>query len=494
MFGDDYDTGNGVGSYPDAEHIINTKMVLYSDTTSPNYNNPDYQKVGIFTKGLFKGCYTTCNYEVIDRCLKVATAFCNYYFGLDHFADAHRHGVYYIDCQWKDNDGFYYRNREKTIIDGAYGRYYRTRMPGYSTLKDIFLEQGIKLVVQDGFRTHSMRYGQIGLFYGQNELRAKDQNMTMADGGGYVGYPQLFGVSPTEGIEGGTYADFMNFMRDVPDWLAFIYKENGNTVTRNGLTRTIYPAIPSVIDSIRSCVGTGLVPKINYDSLSNNPAVIAGVEMTLRFIQDMGFEAVPFSKAQELVLSKKRESGGNLFPNPSFVSSLALITNGNTEKKDEYLPDGWVNTNGVGSLDFIRTKEIIAGAQRFVFSIGGSVLGVLHTRMYGLKAGKYKLSFYLKCSEGATNTRAMIYLIKNSSVLNLGDITPDVTINATESWTLCEQEIVIPEPTHSAVDTTSAISMLCDGYQDNVINVTLRLRCVAGHRIYFADPKMVLEQ
>lgn len=55
---------------------------------------------GHFTKGLFKGAVSSCNYEVRERCIQIARAFCLHYFGTDELQTYGRHGVRYVDLNW----------------------------------------------------------------------------------------------------------------------------------------------------------------------------------------------------------------------------------------------------------------------------------------------------------------------------------------------------------------------------------------------------------
>ena len=118
-FAEDYEVPSGSTPsqyYPDAAHLLSGKIVFYDDTENPNYNNAEYQKVGRFKKGIFKGCASCCNYEVTDRLIDIAEAFCRKYFGLNHFASFGYHGENYVSLGWYDNDGVKYENADKTVF------------------------------------------------------------------------------------------------------------------------------------------------------------------------------------------------------------------------------------------------------------------------------------------------------------------------------------------------------------------------------------------
>ena len=89
---------NTLGYSSDANTIAARFAEDYVGTypTSTQLLNGNISSCGHFTKGLYKGCVSTCNYEVIDRCIEIAIAFARRFYNVGRLSDAHRHGVRYI--------------------------------------------------------------------------------------------------------------------------------------------------------------------------------------------------------------------------------------------------------------------------------------------------------------------------------------------------------------------------------------------------------------
>ena len=151
-YGADYEVPSGglpADYYPRAAQMLSGKIVFFDDTTNahyaealvatdPNFTTDSYQLVGRFSKGLFKGCASSCNGEVIDRCIDVANAFCRHYFCSSGFKSFGKHGSRYSENFWYDDDNaFAYQNREKTVFRAELGKIYISRAGKFMSGQDI---------------------------------------------------------------------------------------------------------------------------------------------------------------------------------------------------------------------------------------------------------------------------------------------------------------------------------------------------------------------
>lgn len=463
-FAEDY-----TGTYPTAQQIL----------------TGDVSGCGHFTKGLFKGCSSSCNYEVLDRCVDVATAFARHYFGLGKFVDSHRHGVYYFSNAYLGEDGLYYRNRELSVVDGGGGRYYHSRDCVWKSMRDMFAERGIKSIVQDGVRNRVCLEGQTGLYFGQSGKTNQD-NITCPQSYGYVGFPNIFGTS-SAGSEIGTYSDFESFMSGIDDWLKYCFENAGQSVNRGGIgNRNVYATIKDVVKIVISSIGTGAIPKLCFDTIKKNPNIIAAQDLILRFISQLGYKAVGFNEADEIANAYTRDYSGNVFPNPSFNQSLIRIFGGSSTSNLAYVPDGW-RSDSTGCTIVTSTGEI-SGTSCRIMSIDATSYAKLLTSMFGLPSGKYKFSFWAK-NEGSS-CEINLYKYKNGSkILGYNDDQYLVSSKSSgASWEKFTINFDIEDYHKNMVTRGNHIQEICEGYEENVSRICVTLNVNAGGKLYFAMP------
>jgi hypothetical protein len=423
----------------------------------------------------------------MDRAIAAVEAFARKYFGLNHFTDCHRHGVISAAVFWKDSNGLCYCNREKTVVDGGNGTFFHSRFGNFVKQIDIMQMFCIKQIVQDAFRNELALQGQTGFFFGQNGRRNNLLNVvTDADSYGIVGFGSLFGTQDTDGQENMNYTRFNAFIDGINDWTKYFYENAGKSMTRGESTEYVFPVFKQCIDAIRSSKGTGKVPFISLDTIRINPSSYTLVDLLCRYCKSNGYRMVPANEALETILSVDRNTGGNLFPNPTFEQSLVDYFGGESGSRDAYIPDGWRNNarnNGVYAV----TTETVDSQEMQVLSITpASTSNVnIYTKMYGLPAGKYRLTYYSKSTEETSSVS--VYAIKNScGIYENGDIVD--TYSTTSQWQKHTVDITINEPCQKVENTGT--SKACDGYQDAIIAVRLLISVNSSDVVYFANPKM----
>ena len=453
--------------YTDATHLENGKIVFFDDTNNANYNNPNYQKVGRFKRGLFKGCASTCNYEVADRLIDIAKAFCKHYFGTDTFTNYGRHGVRYVKIYWTDDDSMPYDNREKTIVSGEVGRFYHSRTGKFLTGHDILLEEGITMLTGPTNPRTPLLESQIGLYYGQSGIRYPYFNASL-----YRDYLCLMGTTPSYSSTKISNDLFNYVIANQDNLLKFFYESSGKTLAgSNGETVYIYKYFKTAIDHIRSCIGTGKIASLSFDTIKDDPSVLNAVELLALFIDKIGFHIVPFETARQFACNKEREPLDNYFPNPDFENSLLTLFGGVSSVSDAYLPDGWnVDTGHNNGYTFN-----IIGEEEKALNISnhsGSSLSI-STKIFGLPAGNYQLSFRAK-----GDATLKLFLKKNGDFISqyYGNKT---RFNAEETITsnndnYKEYTILFSIPAPHVNDYSyggSIINQFAHGYEDNISNV-----------------------
>lgn len=445
----------------------------------------DLSACGHFTKGLYKGCASTCNYEVMDRCIEAALAFARKFLGVSTFTDIHRHGVKYIKKMWNE-DGIYYRNREKTVIDGGGGRFYHSRTKAWKSSRDVFAQYGIKAIVQDGIRTHISVEGQTSLYYGQNG-KTDDFGITSPKAYGYVGFPNICGVSGSGSVN-GDYDPLITFISGIDDLTKYCYENAGATsVTRNGVTMgMVYKTLKESIDTIVSSIGTGAIPKLCFDTIKTNPAIQLATDLILRFINKIGYRAVGFGEALEIAKSAKRNCDGNMFPNPNFNQTLLSVL-GDTTDESMKVPDGW-KKGGQSGYTITVDNDIVGDVACRLLKINATSYQSIHTSVYGLESGTYELSFYAASLNSVTD----IYLF----ILNNGDM-----IYGNESESEWHQQIDSTELTRFTYRFTigngrvnkiseNPINHMCGGYEDNFCRLVIRVGINTNAEFNFAMPSI----
>lgn len=471
-----------VDYYPDAAHLLNGKMVYWNDIENPHYSealakteegfgNDVYQLVGMFTKGLFKGSFSSCNYEVIDRCVEVAQAFYRKYFNLDRFTDAHTHGVKYLSFYYKNSDDVCFLDRDKKELS-CNGKFYVSRIGVFLNERDIFKGFGFVNISTSMRRSYVEHEGLTGFYYGQNGIKNPEINsvgsIQIME---HVDYLTLFGSSDI-GMDKMSYANFMTFLHGIDNITKFIYENRETEVTRNGLTYRVYDDLYKTIRCITSTIETGKIPVVSVDTISSdNPAQNYAVDLFCRFCKAMGVEMLSYEAGYKHILSKQRNVEGNLFPNPMFKQSLLEYFGGSSSDSEAYIPDGWYRYSGSASYSVTNQEFIIDGT------------GTTKCRIYGLPVGIYRMEFAIY-TDGSSSTaenpgnRVEIKLVKNKDHLNASTVL-HTSHAITGNWVNETIDITIPTPCKD-MDDDSPISIMLDGYQDNVACIEVSAKSVAG--------------
>lgn len=488
--------------YPDTTHLLNGKMVRFDDTTNPHYSDSDYQKVGYFTKGLFKGAFSCCNYEVVDRCIDIAKAFCKHYFGIDKFTNFGRHGVRYCAATWKDSNYVPYDNRGKTVLAGEVGKFYHSRSGKFMTEHDILLDKGI-MMTNHYHPLEPIFESEIGLYYGQHGIRYPFFNHIYKDSGD-IDYLAFFGTSSAGVSETMDYSTFISYMGGRDNWLKFAYENAKQTFTKPDGTGSMYmfDRLKNVINHIRATRGTGKIPVLSLDTIKLNAATMAAVELLCQYCYANGIEIVPMEKARVLAESFDREPLDNYFPNPGFNQSVLRFFGGESTSADAYMPDGWFASYQVGSVSYaVGTDTVNGNTERtFTVSTANNTSSLyLQSRAYGLPAGTYSFSIWAKQTSSTTSKgKFNIYKKKNSDYLEryYGDGSPkfsaDADFSLTTEWAEYTATIVIPEQYQNMPDSSVA-SQYSKGYEDNVSNITFEIQIgtvTGGNSVSIALPKL----
>lgn len=508
---DDYAVPDGTAStmeaynaiYPDAAHLLSGKVVKFDDTTNPHYGDSSYQKVGYFKKGLFKGAVSCCNYEVVDRCIEIAKAFCKHYFGVDKFTNFGRHGVRYADCTWKDSGSVPFDNRDMTVLTGEVGKFYHSRRGKFLTEHDILLDEGIRMTNHYHPLTPIFE-SEIGLYYGQNGIRSPFFNHIYKDSGD-IDYLALFGTSSSGYSEPMDYDTFISYMGGRDDWLKFAYETGGQTFTKPDGTGSMYMfnKLKQIINHIRATIGTGKIPVLSLDTIKLNAATMAGIELFCQYCYANGIDIVPMEKARLLANSNGREALNNYFPNPSFNQSVLNMFGGSSTSADAYMPDGWFMNLLSGAATYSVESDTVNGNTERIFTVstvGDNDYLYLQSRAYGLPAGEYAFSVWAKqTSTTPSKGRVNVYKKKNSDYLDryYGDgsikYSPEQAFQLTTEWSECTATIIIPEP-HRNMPSDTVAGQYAGGYEDNVNNITFEIyigNVSGGNSVSIALPKLV---
>ena len=505
-FAEDYSVPSGASIsdyYPDVAHLKNGKMVYWNDLSNAHYAEAkvkttsgfsanDYQLVGKFTKGLYKDCFSTMNFEVMDRCVAAAEAFFRKYYGLNHFTEFHIHGIQYLNFYYTNEDGSIYADRDKQMIYYPTAKWYSSRIGAFKSVSEIMADFGMSMM-KDGLRRQFVNWqGSYGFYYKADGIRNEEDDFHNGskDTFGYndTNYLNTFGVTDEGGKENMDYNTFMQFLEGIDDWTKFVYERGGESVTRNGLTMKIYKHLRTCINKCMGSVGTGAVPVISVDTLRNNPAMALAVELLFRFLKANGFEVHNFEEGKKKLLSERRNTCGNLFPNPSFEQSTLRYFGGSSTSKYAYVPDGWMMSiqGSSSSVSLAVAKETVDNNTIPVFSIGGYI--VIQTSMWGLPAGSYKLSYWSKGNNASIVTK----VCKNSDLID-DDTNVVDTFNPTSEWAEHMVDITIPEFHRNAVDGSDFYNVVCDGYEDNVCCILVRIVTTSNSStIKIASPKLLV--
>ena len=513
MFAADYSVPSGASAatyYPDKNHILSGKMVYWNDTAKiaalqaagetilasneTGFSADAWQKVGKFTTGLFKDCFTTCNYEVLDREVAVAQAFFRKYYGLNHFTDQHVHGTTYFTRTYFNTDDNRFLDRDFFVNEDMNGRMFSSRLGTYVTARTIMEGYGINICKETQYR-HRMEYeGQIGHYYGIDKIKAvgcyggtnggQDSRFKTDE----TDFLAMFGITTDTGQENMSYQDFVDFVEGIDDWLAYCFDNAGTEKTRGGITANVCDVIKPTLLRLFASVGTGKIPILSFDTLNNSPAIMAAVDILLRALKRVGFQAVSFEEGARHILSHPRSTGGNLFPNPCFAQNLwKMFGYSQSIDQDARIPDGWYCAN-LSQLD-IEVDKTGASPILHASNTHGSSAANPHlvTRIYGLPSGTYTLSYKAKAT--ATGATVTVAAITNGTRLVDFGTTVD-TYNVTDEWVVKEITINIPEFQQHDVDYSDAASVVCQGCEDNICAIEVRLIIPYEKDIYIKEPMM----
>lgn len=500
-FTNDYDVPSGATAndyYPEAKQLLEGKVVYYNDTSHPhfsealvktdsNFTENSYQLVGKFKRGLYKDCYSTCNYEVLNKIIGVMNAFVKFYYGLNGFNDYNRHGIGYANFYWINSEsGLRYSERTKTKLDSADEKLYFTQLKAFSTMGNVLKANGITNIHQVS-PSNAVLEGETGLWFGQKGC-VKDFQAKQVQTGDVIDYLCVATPSSSE-PSGGllSYSDLITFLGGVEDRTKYFFENANTTKTRNEKTLYIPNDLQKIILSIVGALETGRVPVISLDTINGTANNSMGVDLVLRFCRELGIRVVDIETARQLCTSFNRDYVNNWFPNPKFNQSLINYFGGTSTNNLAYTPDGFRLSStanvGVNSVS-------IDGKQVNVLSVNG---GSATTTIFGLQPGSYKLSFYAKSTNNLPSSKINFFIKKNSDYINMmyegrERYQPADSFNPTASYTLHEYEFVIPEY-ERRIDDTSDVNRLCCGYDKNVGKIVFQISS-PDETIDIYDPKI----
>ena len=451
------------GVYPDAAHILSGDLSGY----------------GTFTKGLFKGCHSCCNYEVVDRIISIAEAVCRYYFGLVRFTNMAYHGQHYADLWWKGSDGALYHNRDCTVIATGYSKLFLSLQNRWKNIYDIALSHGIKMTKRQFPNDDTRLEGQIGLYYGQKDIRGCYFNdLSPYNHNGYLALLGTSSNSPgmTDNI---SYETLMQTMpSDYSLWAKYAYEHAGEDVSGNG-TLYMLPYFKQAIDAVRRAQGTGKVPYMGLDTISKKATVYAAIEMVLQYCYKHNIRVVPSFEAMTLCNNKRFLD--RIFPNPTFKQTLLDDFGGSSTSEDAYIPDGFILVDGDGKC---RVTE--ENGNKVLTISDGSSATTIQARIYGLPAGSYKFTAMVKTSNAST---CIAIGKKTNGMRALGDSDILESITANSNYEQVTYTIVIPEPIQKSLDGTR-INTICGGREDNIAYVSVDFIAEVGKYTSLYNPKI----
>ena len=500
-FTNDYDVPSGATAndyYPEAKQLLEGKVIYYNDTLHPhfsealvktdsNFTENSYQLVGKFKRGLYKDCYSTCNYEVLNKIIGVMNAFVKFYYGLNGFNDYNRHGIGYANFYWINSEsGLRYNERTKTKLDSADEKLYFTQLKAFSTIGDVLKANGITNLHQVA-PLNAILEGETGLWFGQKGC-IKDFQAKEVQTGDVIDY--LCVATPSSSDPSGSllsYSDLITFLSGVEDRTKYFFENADTTKTRSEKTLYIPNDLQKIILSIVGALGTGRVPIISLDTINGNANNSMGVDLVLRFCRELGIRVVDIETARQLCTSFNRDYVNNWFPNSKFNQSLLNYFGGTSANNLAYTPDGFRLSStanvGVNSVS-------IDGKQVNILSVNG---GSATTTIFGLQPGSYRLSFYAKSTNNLPTSKINFFIKKNSDYIDImyggkERYQPTDSFNPTSSYTLHEYEFVIPEY-ERRIDDTSDVNRLCCGYDKNVGKIVFQISS-PDETIYIYNPKI----
>ena len=197
---------------------------------------------------------------------------------------------------------------------------------------------------------------------------------------------------------------------------------------------------------------------------------------------------VPVEKAREIAEKTDRESLDNYYPNPMFKQSLLKMFGGSSASKDAYLPDGFIidaYTDGDNIYSVYKRQDGFSELK--IESSNGSRYN-LYQKIYGLKSGKYRLSF--TSATASENARIQVFKRTNGTLYESLQ-TPIYSVVPSKSYAEYSVEFEIEEPTTKNSNTSPA-DQYSFGYTNNVCNIEIVFykRGDVSDTLVFAKPKL----
>lgn len=466
-FAEDYEVPTGASFadyYPDASHLREGKIVFFDDTTNPHYGDSSYQKVGRFKKGLFKGCASCCNFEVMDRCIDIAKAFVKHYFGIDGFRHYNRHGdrffnkhVIYNDLRYMDTDHhFVYNVRGKLFV---------SRIGNLVSPADLFLSKGVKSAHDES--------GSITIDYNIYE-DSMNKAPKFFTGQNHTNFLNSIGTTIYGNL---TYQQFETFMQGLDNWTEYLYNTGGKSVARNGISLNNFGEIRTAIALINSSIGTGMIPIFSWDTVSADPGKVMAIDLILRYCYLNNIEVVSVAKAKELAYNLSDGAlKDNYFPNPTFIQNITR-TVGNVNIA---LPEGWGLIKSQGT----PTVTVDNSDSSMVVHAPTQEQIEVYTKIFGLPAGSYNLKMTTIID---SNSYIKVYKALNSTPNTLPPSALIGDIGSSTEYTENTITFIVEKYHRNAEDLTNDLNVICDGYEDNFAYLKIVINCTNGGTVKIKD-------
>jgi hypothetical protein len=448
------------GTYPTKQQII----------------NGDFTGCGQFTTGLFKGCCSCCNYEAWDRIMEVSIAYIRHFYGINNFTGSGPHGARYANTDYLFN-GFVYDDADHIFLQNGQCKVYSSRLKAWTSFYDTLKRFGIKNCGNYSYPEHIEIEAREGMYFGQKNIRSDFFDRP----GLRANYLTLMGTTVHSPYT-YTNEEFEAIWGDIADWFKYAYENAGVEVTKNGVTATICDYIKDAIDRINYCKDTGKIPTLSFDTIWNTPACSVAFELLCQYCYENDIELVPVEKARRLATSLKREWQRNYYPNPAFTQTLLNRFGGSSTALSAYLPDGMrLLSNTEGSI------TASSDGNHRTLEIDGNV--VTNVKVYGLPEGSYKFSVNAKSTSGDATIK--VYKRKVGDKVNDDTNTLIATINDLNSTVaLREVSFNIPAPYKVPVDYNNPVSIISEGYENNVCIIEIRYDVPADGDLTIYEPKI----
>lgn len=463
-FAEDYDVPSGSSAsdyYPDKEHLISGKIVFYDDTSNPHYNDAEYQKVGRFKKGLFKGCASCCNYEVMDRSFKIANAFLKYYFGFDSVKHYSPHGQFYFS-KFAEQGGIKYFDANHNFALSYRTKMYMSRHSSFISAADIMLSMGIR-------SSYLASYSNIII----DKLLYSDCCGKLPDCfNGWIHGDYLNSIGTDKWL-GVSYSDFSTFMDGIDNWTEFLFENAGKTVTRNGVTLKVFTILRDFITIINSAIGTGIIPAFGVDTIITCPNMSIATELLLRYCYKEGIDVVPFSMLSSIAQSSSSKGEiikDNYFPNPMFNQSI-LRSVGNVSMA---VPDGWAIESTAGS-PVVSVENTENSMTVFTNTVSKAVI---YSKICNLPSGTYSLKFKISGTDNPSGTINVHKVINGDTGIN--EDNKILSVSTTSSYSEETVNFQVPVYHRNPDNRSSVINQICDGYEDNFAFLYIEIICQNG--------------